>query len=457
MPTAFILKMFVGIVFLMMYLHPNDHNNVPSDTMRFLDESNQLYSVFYKSPSDYFKLLLGIGDDQILIKKHLQSTFLWDAGNSSIFNDSRTIIRLHSVIRFISFGSPFVHTLFMCFFSMLGLRHLFISIRPYSKLKSNLIFFILLLFPSMLFWTSGILKEPILFLGIGLFSRAILIKDPTPKRIVIIASGLILLLLIKPYVLICLLPAVLFYITYHKIFKNKLLPTVLSILALVILCLSLFTNSRIQIVNHLSKKQFEFDHIGKGGFYVRSDTCAYTFTEKQTRFFKINEKQKTAELIKSTTCSIQSTNNMTPRFIIVHPTKTKWKIQYHVKGAQSYIKTTPINFSFVQLIKNIPEALINSYFRPFYNDPGSSLRYIALFEVFSLSLFLLFVFFNRRPIDAETKGIVISLLIFSLGLFLLIGWTTTVVGAIFRYRFPAQLALILLAIILLKPTSKQAE
>ena len=148
---------------------------------------------------------------------------------------------------------------------------------------------------------------------------------------------------------------------------------------------------------------------------------------------------------------------MTPRFINVKPTNVDWMIQYHVKGAQSYIKTTPINYSFAQLIKNIPEAIINSYFRPFVNDPGSSLRFLAMFEVWILTLFLIYSFIKRRDIDLETRGLLIGLIIFSICLLLLIGWTTTVVGAIFRYRFPAQLALILIGVIIIKSDFKKVE
>ena len=457
LPSAFFLKMLIGIVFLMMYLHPNEHNSVPSDTMRFLSESKQLQDVYYKTPSDYFNLLAGTGNDEILIQKHLKSTFLWDAGNSSLFNDSRTIIRLHSVIRFISFGSPFIHTLFMCFFAMLGLRQLFISISTFSKLNPTHLFLILLLFPSMLFWTSGILKEPILFLGIGLFSRFILIKDEIKKRILFGAIGAFTLMVVKPYVLICLIPSVVFYLLYKFIFNHSALKTSISILIFVVLSIFIFQNPRDKVVNHLSKKQFEFDHIGKGGLYVRSDTCAYTFTEEQARHLKINDKKGTARLISPTKCSIQSKTNMTPRFINVKPTNVDWMIQYHVKGAQSYIKTTPINYSFAQLIKNIPEAIINSYFRPFVNDPGSSLRFLAMFEVWILTLFLIYSFIKRRDIDLETRGLLIGLIIFSICLLLLIGWTTTVVGAIFRYRFPAQLALILIGVIIIKSDFKKVE
>jgi len=166
MPSAFLIKIGVGIFFLSMYLHPDTNNSVPSDTMRFLAESKNLRNVFSVSIKDFFSLLFGFGDDEYLIKKYLQDTFLWDAGSVTIVNDSRNIIRLHSVIQFVSFGSAYIHSLFMCFIALIGLKHLFIAFQPYSKINPLLFFFAILLFPSILFWTSGILKEPILLLGL---------------------------------------------------------------------------------------------------------------------------------------------------------------------------------------------------------------------------------------------------------------------------------------------------
>ncbi len=56
---------------------------------------------------------------------------------------------------------------------------------------------------------------------------------------------------------------------------------------------------------------------------------------------------------------------------------------------------------------------------------------------------------KKRNISVEEKGIVFSLLIFSLLLLLLIGWTTPITGAIVRFRFPAQLALVIVGTILI--------
>jgi hypothetical protein len=109
--------------------------------------------------------------------------------------------------------------------------------------------------------------------------------------------------------------------------------------------------------------------------------------------------------------------------------------------------------SYQQLIANIPEALFNASIRPLPNDPGSKLKYISMLEVWVLFAFLMYAIVNRRKIISGEKNIIVGLIIFALFLFVLIGWTTPVLGAITRYRFPAQLALVLVGLILIQPKS----
>jgi hypothetical protein len=123
---------------------------------------------------------------------------------------------------------------------------------------------------------------------------------------------------------------------------------------------------------------------------------------------------------------------------------------YFQQGCMSYIETTPINNSSIQLIKNIPEALTNSAIRPWPTDPGSKLKIISFLESILLFGFLIYAIWNRRKLNENEKLIVFGLLTFACLLFLLIGWTTPVLGAIARYRFPAQLALFIVGFILLQ-------
>jgi hypothetical protein len=90
-------------------------------------------------------------------------------------------------------------------------------------------------------------------------------------------------------------------------------------------------------------------------------------------------------------------------------------------------------------------------FRPFFWDPGSKLKYLSAIDLWFIWGLLLLAIFKRRKLNHGEKGIIFTMAVFSLLMLLLIGWTTPVLGAIARYRFPVHLAVATIAFILFKP------
>lgn len=453
-PVGFSFKVFIGVVFLSIYLHPNTNNNVPSDTMRFMDESKILNNVFYKSPKDYFSLLFGLHEYPELIHKYLSNTFLWDAGSYTLVNDSRNIIRLNSLLHFISFGSPFIHTLFICLIGVFGTKQIYLSFERFTLLDNKLLFFSLILTPSVIFWTSGILKEPFLFLGIALFVRALLFPDPLKKKLIITLISLILLLSFKPYNLICLLPSLLFSFYSFTLFKTSYFKPIIATILTIIILISLFPQQRNKAVKYLSKKQLDFDHIGKGGIYTGyNDSSILYFQMKDYGNIDVNMSDSSLYVTHKTEAIVISRRQKFKKFAtFLDSSKNKsYHVIYNVGGALSYIKTTPIDNSLPQLIKNIPEALINSLLRPFPLDPGSSIKYLAMIEIWGVYMLLIIAIVYRRRTTYPVNKLIIGILFFVISLSIIIGLTTPVLGAIFRYRFLSILGVILISVLLIDP------
>jgi hypothetical protein len=294
------------------------------------------------------------------------------------------------------------------------------------------------------------MKEPFLFFGMTLLLRAIMLKEGIWRRTIFTTLSLLLLLGFKPYVLICILAALFFVVSYRYFFSYKLLPSIVTSSIFTVFALLFFNGPRDQIVHFITRKQFDFVNVGKGGIHALGDTCFYYFQPHQYESIKISGNQ--LQVIKPVDAFIIEFGTKTkPQPIHLEPNSDKLIVTYFTQGCLSYIETTPINNSFSQLIKNTPEALTNSMIRPFPNDPGSNLKYLSFIEVWLLFGFLIIAIFKRRKLDKEARSLVIGLFIFALLLFLLIGWTTPVLGAIARYRFPAQLALVIIGLILIKP------
>jgi hypothetical protein len=450
LPLAFIVKFVVGLLLFLMHIQTYGVDELSHDGETFFKEGKLLHDIFFVDPSAYFRLLTGIGETESLVHEHLSMTEYWSSGDLSIINDSKNVIRIHSLIHFFSLNSVYVHLAIMCFITLIGHLLLFISFRDFIKIRSGLLFWILLLIPSTIYWTSSIMKEPMMFLGLSILMFTLLKRHTIWKKLILLVLAFVLLIGFKPYILLCLLFALSFVAVYSMVFKYRILPSVTGAFLFLLIALVFLDKPRDVAVHYLTRKQFDFVNVGKGGLHAVGDTCIYYFQPHQYNDLEITGRKV---LVKHPVdaYSIKFGSTRKPLPVHLDPSSDTLETIYSAPGCNSFIETTPINSSVSQLMKNIPEALTNAAIRPFPWDPGSSLKYLSLIEVWLIFSFLILALLYRRKLNKKRKTIVIGLFIFALCLFLLIGWTTPVIGAIARYRFPAQLALILIGLIIIDP------
>lgn len=449
LPVAFLIKIGVGILFNYIHERTYGQGDLSHDGGTFLAEGKFLNDVFFHSPKHYFQLLTGIGETPALIQQHLSMTEYWSAGDLTLINDSKNVIRVHSIIHFFSGGQLMIHLGLMCLLSLLAVKNLYLSFKEYVAIEKNLFFWALLLIPSTIFWTSSVLKEPLLFFGISLFLRAILHEQIVWRKTVYFSFSILFLIGFKPYVLLILLISLAFTSILRYLFKGKIIYASLFIISFTFILGFILDKPRDTIVNYLTRKQFDFVNVGKGGLHAYADSCFYYFQPHQYEHLKVIERDIYLKQ-DITAYKVRFGSTQKPVKVRLKPNKTPWKMYYFQPGCMSFIETTPIDNSSVQLVKNIPESLTNSAIRPWPTDPGSKLKIISFLESILLLCFLLCAIWNRRKLNENEKLIIFGLITFSLLLFLLIGWTTPVLGAIARYRFPAQLALFIVGFILLK-------
>jgi hypothetical protein len=445
--AGFAVKIVVGL--LLVWIHENVYrmDDFSHDGQRFLREGEYLHAVFFQSPMDYLKLLTGIGENQYLIEHYLHMTQYWSAGDLTLINDSKNVIRLHSLIHFFSGGHRIVHIAVFSFFSFTGLIFLHKSLLSFTNFTATQLFWILFLVPSTLFWTSSMMKEPFLFLGLGLFVFGLLAHTTREARIIALFVGTVLLIGFKPYILICVILSLLVVYCHKTFFRSKWYVSVPSLVLLTVLLALIFESPREAVVHYLTRKQFDFINVGKGGLHVKADTSFYYFQPHQYGALKIQN--ETAELTKPVMAyTYRFGSKQSPIPVYLKPTQQSWPIVYFKPGCESYIDITPINESAIQLARNLPEALFNASLRPLPLDEGSPLKYLAFVEVWIVIGLAIFAFAHRRKLNTSEKNLIFGLIIFATILLMLIGWTTPVIGAIARYRFPAQLAIIICSLII---------
>ncbi len=447
---AFLVKVIAGFIFLYIYTDIYGNGSLSADASVFMTESKILNDVFFVSPFDYFRLLFGLGNQEELMFTYLQDTSHWDAGAQTLINDNRNIVRVHSLFHFFSFNNTANHIIAMCFVSTVAVKQFYLALKDKTLLSNTTIFLLILLFPSTLFWTSGILKEPFMFLGLGLLVRGLCYDSSVKKKWLFAIIGLFILIGFKPYVLIAIIPAGLFLFLFKYVTKRKIIASLILLMGILLIAVSLFSGQRKKTVHLLSRKQFDFKNVGKGGLHALTDSTFYFFRQNQIKNLKI---EGDSVLITKEMDALILKHGSMEKPIPIHlkPTGEKWFVYFKNLQSDGFIEVTLINDSFGQLMKNIPEALINSLFRPFISDPGGWLKYPAMIETLLLFLFLIYAIINKRVLSKNKIALIVALVLFVLTLSLLIGWVTPVLGAIVRYRIPVYIALLVIAVMVIQP------
>ncbi len=377
----FLLKIVFGLMLWAIYTFYYTER-CTSDIYKYFDDSEILFNTLWTNPFHFLKMLTGIGNNTPEFDQYYSEMHYWARKiDSNIYNDSHTIIRFNCLVRFFSLGYYNVHTVVICFVSLTGLTAIYKTFIPFLQDKKRELIFSIFLLPSVLFWGSGVLKEGLIFFALGLLIYYTN-KLFTLKAIFIcLVSGLILALS-KFYVWLAICPSLLFMIWANRNNTKVFLKFVITFSAISIIGLNInsFTSIQNPLVT-LSQKQIEFNKLATG--------------------------------------NLTDANN--------NP----------IAVAKSAIKIKTLEPTIYSFLKNSPEAIINTTFRPYLWESRSPMMLIAGLENILILGFILLCIVFIKPLTEIRWEYVLFCISFVIIQFLIIGETTPIIGAIARYKVPA--------------------
>lgn len=375
----FILKILAGLALWAIYTFYYPDRST-ADIYKYFDDSKVIFDALSIRPADYFKMLSGIGNNTPAFDLYYSKMHYWARKiDSNIYNDSHTIIRFNAFVRLFSFGYFNVHTVFICFLSLTGLTAIYKTFEPYLRDKKRELFFAVFLLPSVLFWGSGVLKEGLIFFALGLliyYSN----KLYGFKPLLICLGTAFLLAFSKFYVWLAVFPGLVFLIWVNKAGNRKLFlkyACVIAVIGVIGLNIDSFTTIQNPLVT-LSQKHFEFDQLASG-----------KLTDASNR---------------------------------------------PIPPAGSKIEIPILEPSFVSFIKNSPDALINTIFRPYIWESKTPVMLMAGIETLLILIIILLALVFMKSLREIKWEYVLFCLSFVLFQFLIIGETTPILGAIARYK-----------------------
>lgn len=258
----FYLKVFSGVSLIFIYTWYYDLSI--ADFHKFFLDGNIMFSALKDNPVDYLRMLTGIGIHGGGTEPYLDAMSSWyRPWETPVYNDNRLVVRFNALVRLFSFGYIHVHNIFMNFLSFLGLVALYKFFVHYiHPSKIQWLPWGVFLFPGLLFWGSGILKEGLMIFAFGTwvyFCDKLIKKISYPSMFALVISGFILVLL-KPYNLIFFLPLQIgFYLGLHKnVWKKQF---IYSLLILGIVSLGLIVSyvfPQYNVLEIIARKQNDF-------------------------------------------------------------------------------------------------------------------------------------------------------------------------------------------------------
>jgi hypothetical protein len=353
----FLIRIIAGVI----NGYINLYHYAGTDAASFHQESIIEYHLLFNNPKEYFTNIFNY---------HNQNSGLLDI-TDSFWNNLRgnLMVKLLSIFNIFSRGNFFINTIFynfIIFFGSISFYKIFIRLFPDKKI---LLVVGLFLLPSLLYFSSGIHKDGLIFLGLGIccYNLFYILKEHFSfKHLLYLLSGLMIVFLLRNFVLITLLPAVIAWIIAEKNKKFILQTYIIVYLAFIVLFFTLGKlHSSLDLPQYVSIRQIAFVQISK--------------------------------------------------------------------GSQSAININPLFSNFRSFLNNSPQALNHSLMRPYLTEKFTLLYIPPAIEIFIYELlFLIFLLF--RITNKKTDSFIYFCIFFSLSIFLMIGYTIPIIGAIVRYR-----------------------
>ncbi len=423
------------------------------DTGKFYNDVVVL-SDFARTDFGFFlKLLFGLQDDtpgSPEYFKAVQHTYNWDNGTLKdfLYNDNRVLIRIHLLLNFLTFGSYLTHALFNCFLSFVGILFLYKNFKEWFAGKELLFLLILCFFPSLWFYTGALLKEgpTLLVLGVSLYSAKQMITGKfTLKNSVILSLCVCLSCLLKPYVLVFgLLCFSLFFICLTFV-KSKY-RLVLFLFAVLILGIGFNFMSLHVKGRSLSEAALQhhrrFVGMTKGGIFLSGNGKYLRLKNDTSQIIKVSSQKDKYKIREQVSYMYWKGSNRLDTFYCKTnlDTLSVYSLVYIIPESQSNVDIpldSPMNTIFGTLYYTL-------YYPDFFQAKNSLQRLASLENILVLFSLLLTIIGLLKP--SKDKFLPLVFLFFALSLCVLIGITAPNSGAIFRYRSPALIFILLSAL-----------
>lgn len=378
---AFWFKIIASLLFMVYYTYMTGGD---TRTLYFLEGKNLFHLLLQDGSNWKYIFTAGKNMNEHLLTQTLNIGYLQSEANFMI-------IRLTAILSFLTFGQYTLIGLFFACFAFSGLWKLFMFFYERKPELHKALAISILFFPSVVFWSSGLMKDSLMIGALGWFTYS-LDQFSSGKNLVrnflILSLAAYMMITVKVYIFLAYAPLLFLFILFEKL---KAIKAVLLrvFLVLVVIVVSIF-----------------------------SFLYAYSSFEEELGTYALENVTSSMEKLNTTLASMTAEQGAESNFNL---------------GAQ--FEGTPQS-----LIKVAPFAIVASFFRPFIWEASKVSQLLSALESLALMLITLFLFVRLGPFRMVrfylSDPMIFFCLTFALVFGVFIGATTVNFGTLVRYKIP---------------------
>jgi hypothetical protein len=250
-------------IFALAYLKIHIYLYTNCDSHRFHRDSLIIYNTFFSDFTTYLKLLLYPAGEYIPpdLNSYILKMKMWSDEGAYL------IVRFGALANVFSFGSLYINSILYQFVTILGPLSIYKTFGFWYPNKKKMILLACVL-PSVIFWTSGFHKDGLILTSLGLFfmcASSIVIRKFTWAKFIILLISAYVLLIIRGYELILMIPGLMALYWCFSYPTYRLLKFIICYSICIFLFFKLDSAINMGFTNFIIQKQVLFvTYVGNG-------------------------------------------------------------------------------------------------------------------------------------------------------------------------------------------------
>jgi hypothetical protein len=271
----FLLKVMAGIFYGWIGVYYGQMAQMV-DTWAYHYESIKEYHLLKTDPGEFFSSLLRNtyegGYTNFLISKNSW----WNDLKANFF------IKIMALFNLFSFGHYYINLIFYSFLTLFGPVAIYRVMQNVFPTRRIAVLLATFLIPSFIYWTSGLHKDGFIFLGFALIAYHLYFGFKEKKfsfyRVTAIFFGFILVLILRNFLILTLIPAIIAWVLATKLrYKPIAVYSVVYLVTGFIFFTAKYVHPKFDLPEAVVIKQKEFLSLG-GGSAVAVNELKPTFT-----------------------------------------------------------------------------------------------------------------------------------------------------------------------------------